>query len=186
MRAAQQPWWRRVASVRQVPRWGVTVQRERARRRPARCWMSYAATGNSTQEMHYLDTSAFLKLLVREVHTAAMARSVEGADLWSSTLLAVEAHRAARRLGVPADEVDALLDEVSLILPAAPTFKAAQSVGSPELRVPDALHLASALEIGDELESLITYDKRFAAAASALGLIVSSPGLPRDWWKADL
>jgi len=134
--------------------------------------------------MRYLDTSAFLKLLVREPHSSAMAVAVESADLWSSTLLAVEAHRAAVRLGVPADEVDALLDEVSLVLPAASTFHAAQSVGTDELRTLDALHLAAALEIGTELECVMTYDKRLASNADALGVVVSAPGLRVGWWSS--
>jgi predicted nucleic acid-binding protein len=133
--------------------------------------------------MQYLDTSAFLKLLIREQHSDAMAAAVEGADLWASTLLAVEAHRGALRLGVPTDEVDGLLSEVTLVLPAASTFHTAQAVGGAELRTLDALHLASALEIGIELESLVTYDRRLARGASSLGIAVSSPGLPELWWE---
>lgn len=133
--------------------------------------------------MHYLDTSAFLKLLVIEEHSEAFAEFVEGGDLWSSTLLAVEAHRAALRLNIAPAEVDELLDEISLILPAAPTFHSAQSVGNAELRMLDALHLAAAIEIGPELESLITYDRRLAAAADSLGLVVTSPGQRRRWWS---
>ena len=134
--------------------------------------------------MKYLDTSAFLKLLVREESSDAMVRSVEGGELWSSTLLAVEAHRAAMRLGVPVDEVDALLHEVSLVLPSASTFNTAQHVGSHALRTLDALHLATALEIGDELECVVTYDKRLGGAAAAVGLSVSAPGLDGDWWAS--
>ena len=48
----------------------------------------------------YLDTSAFLKLLVAEEHSAALRRHVRSLELWSSTLLGVEAHRAAPRLEV--------------------------------------------------------------------------------------
>jgi hypothetical protein len=99
-------------------------------------------------------------------------------------LLAVESHRAALRLGVPADEVDALLDQVSLVVPAASTFHAAQSIGDAELRTLDALHLAAALEIGVEVECVVTYDRRLANAASALGGVVSSPGLHDGWWKS--
>ena len=48
-----------------------------------------------------LDISALLNLLVREQHSEAMAETVADDDLWSSTLLAVQAHRAGLRLGVP-------------------------------------------------------------------------------------
>lgn len=43
------------------------------------------------------------------------------------------------------------------------------------LRSLDALHLATALEIRDELDGLVTYDDRMAAAAEALGLAVLAP-----------
>ena len=134
--------------------------------------------------MRYLDTSAFLKVLVREAHSDAMVAAVDGHELWSSSLLAVEAHRAAMRLGLEADEVDALLDDVSLVLPGTSTFLVARSIGGAELRALDALHLATAVEIGSELESLVTYDRRLAAAAASLGVAVSSPGLADGWWAS--
>jgi predicted nucleic acid-binding protein len=43
------------------------------------------------------------------------------------------------------------------------------------LRSLDALHLATALEVGDELDGLVTYDARMAAAAKTLGLAVLAP-----------
>ena len=43
------------------------------------------------------------------------------------------------------------------------------------LRSLDALHLATALEIGDELNWLVTYDGRMSAAAKTLGLRVLAP-----------
>jgi uncharacterized protein len=43
------------------------------------------------------------------------------------------------------------------------------------LRSLDALHLATALEIGDELDGLVTYDGRMSAAAETLGLLVLAP-----------
>jgi prevent-host-death family protein len=36
----------------------------------------------------------------------------------------------------------------------------------------DALHLATALEIGDDLDGLVTYDERMSIAAETLGLVV--------------
>jgi hypothetical protein len=43
------------------------------------------------------------------------------------------------------------------------------------MRSLDALHLAAALEIGDELEGVVTYDQRLAAGAEALGISVVAP-----------
>ena len=55
----------------------------------------------------------------------------------------------------------------------------------PALRTLDAVHLASALELGADLEAFVTYDARLAAAARGAGLTVVSPGAqltgaPRD------
>jgi hypothetical protein len=43
------------------------------------------------------------------------------------------------------------------------------------LRSLDALHLAAALEIGDELEAMVTYDHRLAQDAQTLGISVVAP-----------
>ena len=45
----------------------------------------------------------------------------------------------------------------------------------PVLRSLDAIHLASALQLGDELEGIVTYDRRLAEAARQLGIPVFSP-----------
>ncbi len=45
-----------------------------------------------------------------------------------------------------------------------------------KLRSPDALHLASAVLLGDELTHFVTYDHRLAAAAEANRLTVTAPG----------
>lgn len=44
-----------------------------------------------------------------------------------------------------------------------------------ELRTLDAIHLAAALEIGQDLGVMIAYDIRLKAAARAYGLAVDSP-----------
>jgi len=43
------------------------------------------------------------------------------------------------------------------------------------LRSLDAIHLAAALELGDELEAVVTYDSRMSSAAEAQGLDVAAP-----------
>jgi predicted nucleic acid-binding protein len=44
------------------------------------------------------------------------------------------------------------------------------------LRSLDAIHLAAARTLGDELSAIVTYDERMAAAAMRLGLSVDAPG----------
>lgn len=46
----------------------------------------------------------------------------------------------------------------------------------PALRTLDALHVATALSLGDELTAVVTYDTRMQEAAAALGMPVAAPG----------
>lgn len=135
--------------------------------------------------MHYLDTSAFLKILVAEAHSLALRVAIADADVWSSTLLAVEAHRAALRIGVSAADVDLRLAAVTLVVPSETMFVAARTVGTSELRTLDALHLSAALELGADLDAVVTYDRRLAKACDGEGLVVVAPGLDANWWKQD-
>ena len=51
----------------------------------------------------------------------------------------------------------------------------ASRLPDPLLRSPDAIHLATALLIREDVETLLTYDNRLAAAASEHGLVVAAP-----------
>ncbi|MDQ3632357.1 MAG: hypothetical protein M3417_14020 [Actinomycetota bacterium] len=52
----------------------------------------------------------------------------------------------------------------------------AAELGSPLLRSLDAIHLACALSIRDELSAFVVYDERLAETAAAAGLHVVAPG----------
>jgi predicted nucleic acid-binding protein len=124
----------------------------------------------------YLDTSAFLKLVVSEPESKAMRVWVErSGPCWSSQLLRSETMRAARRLGVDTAMVNEALDVVSLVTPAPSTFLLAAALEPPQLRTLDALHLAAALELGDDLGGVVTYDTRIIDAARAAGIAVITP-----------
>jgi len=43
-------------------------------------------------------------------------------------------------------------------------------------RALDAIHLATVLALGDDLEAIVTYDERMLEAAELLGLPTASPG----------
>ncbi|HVL99572.1 MAG TPA: hypothetical protein VM324_09810 [Egibacteraceae bacterium] len=45
------------------------------------------------------------------------------------------------------------------------------------MRSPDAIHLAAALDLGDELDVLVAYDERLVAAARSHGIDAAHPGL---------
>lgn len=130
----------------------------------------------------YVDTSAFVKLAVDEDcsdEMVAWARTEQdtGGGLWSSDLLRTEAVRGARRLGD--DELaqtHAVLDAFALIEVSRDTFVRAGEIGPAIMRSLDAVHLAAALELGDDLDGIVSYDDRMCAAARSIGIAVASPG----------
>lgn len=134
--------------------------------------------------MLYLDTSAFLKLIVDEEHSPDLRRALSGLTPWSSLLLDVEAHRAGRRLGLDARDVAEALHAVSLIWPSESTFATARTIAPDTLRTLDALHLAAALELGADLEAVVAYDRRLAQGCDEAGIDVVAPGRPAQWWRS--
>ena len=80
--------------------------------------------------------------------------------------------RAAPELVSAAAEVVA---QISVVEPSADVRARAATLGPPALRSLDAIHLATALEARSELQAVVTYDARLAAAATAEGLEVLAP-----------
>ena len=124
----------------------------------------------------YLDTSAFLKLLTVESESDAMRQwFLAHYAICSSQLLRTEVHRAARRLNIIDDDVETALECVSLILPSVSTFYTAGHLLPPSLRSLDALHVATALELGDDLEGMVAYDEHLISASLGAQLTVITP-----------
>lgn len=125
----------------------------------------------------YLDASALVKLVAPEAESAAMATFVdEHRSQATSVVGLVEVRRAAvRRPGVTETRVEDVLVRVVGIGFGPNLAAAAATIGPPTLRTLDAIHLASAAALGDDLEAFVTYDRRLAEAARALGMPVASP-----------
>ena len=124
----------------------------------------------------YLDTSAFIKLVRSEPESPALRRELAGRELLSSALLSVEGRRAARRYGEPAAKrAHAALTAITLIPLDQPILDTAAKLNPAELRSLDALHLATAVSLGEDLERLYCYDTRLTRAAQTLGIEVSQP-----------
>jgi hypothetical protein len=117
-------------------------------------------------ELLYLDSSALVKLVQREAETEALAAEVAnwGAHV-TSVVGAVEVRRAARRAGVDPARADDVLQRVSLVELDEGVRELAGSVDPVELRTLDALHLASAVSLEDDLGAFVCYDTRLAQAA---------------------
>ncbi|MBV8195832.1 MAG: PIN domain-containing protein [Candidatus Dormibacteraeota bacterium] len=126
----------------------------------------------------YLDTSAFLKLVVTEPESAALARVLERwPERASAALLRTEAIRALRRARLD-DRVGParrLIRRVRLISLDHSLLDRATELEPRNLRSLDALHLAAAATLGDDLGSFITYDDQLGAEATAAGFPVASP-----------
>ena len=133
----------------------------------------------SNARIAYLDTSAFLKLVVVERESPALRRFLLAwPQRTSAAIILTEAVRALRRAGYvqlvgPARR---LLRAMPLISLGGSLLDGAAEIDPPGLRSLDALHLAAASRLGSELGILITYDERLAAAAREHGMPVGSPG----------
>lgn len=128
--------------------------------------------------MFYCDTSALAKLVMNEEGTGRLQDALgHGAVLVSSELVRTELRRAVNRYEsnlVAATQ--RVLDGLVLVTVTADVLDDAAMILPPSLRSLDAIHLASALVLREELEAVISYDRRMLTAASALGLPVLSPG----------
>jgi predicted nucleic acid-binding protein len=125
----------------------------------------------------YLDSSAIVKLAVREPESLALRRYLRRRQpLVSSALARTEVMRALLPAG---DEALArgrsVLQRLDLVRVNDRILQAAGVLLPRELRSLDAIHLATAAELGAELDALVTYDDRMAAAAKRLGHRLAHP-----------
>jgi uncharacterized protein len=125
----------------------------------------------------YVDSSAIVKLVVAEPESKALRRYLARRQpLVSSALARTEVARALLPAG--ADVVargEEALRRVQLLRLNDRVLREAGRMQPVELRSLDAIHLASAREMGRSMRQIVTYDERMAAAAQASGFSVASP-----------
>lgn len=128
--------------------------------------------------MIYVDTSALLKLVWPESGSTGTTTLLEGrTDLVSSALLAVEARRGGiRNDPMTLPRIDLLLAEFDLLEVSGAVIETASRLPDPMLRSLDAIHLATAVLIREDIDVLVSYDDRLLAAAAAHGISTDSPG----------
>lgn len=131
----------------------------------------------SAEKVTYLDSSAIVKLVVREPESAALrAHLRRRRPLVSSALARTEVIRALLPLG---DRVIAhgqdILSRIELVRVSDSVLRAAGTLEPSELRSLDAIHLASARLFERDLRHLVTYDERMVEAARRLGIKTASP-----------
>lgn len=127
----------------------------------------------------YLDASALVKLVLVEDESAALtAFLATWSHLVSSAIVRTEVPRAAR--AVTTDQAvrtraEHVVTAVGLLPAGLGILADAASLSPPQLRTLDAVHLASALSLGDDLAGMVVYDTRLAEAARLAGITVHSP-----------
>lgn len=132
--------------------------------------------------MFYADTSALVKLVVIEPGSEALLDWLGRRDaaLATSDLARTELVRSVRRRAPEAiTQARDVLSRLLLVRADAQIFDEAARLMPPEVRSLDAVHLATALALGDDLEGVISYDLRMADAAHSLGLVVVTPRIPQ-------
>ena len=127
----------------------------------------------------YLDASALVKLVVVEPESGALFAFLgPRPERLSSALLLTEVPQALRRVhfaGAVRRRAQRLLARLALVDVDRRILAAAAALEPAELRTLDAIHLATALAVREDLAGLVTYDRRLAAAAERLDLEVFAP-----------
>ncbi|MFD3518497.1 type II toxin-antitoxin system VapC family toxin [Streptomyces sp. NPDC058657] len=143
--------------------------------------------------MIYLDSSALVKLIIREKETDALVNFLEGRPQQrhvTSELARTEVIRALRRARC-GPQGQHLMDESTFnrLLVAAETrlnatdqmavsidiFDAAGAFEEFNIRTLDAIHLATALMLGPALTGFVTYDNRLREHAENYGFQANAP-----------
>lgn len=125
----------------------------------------------------YLDSSALVKLLVPEPESRALRDVLRSwPERVSSVVSEIEVERVARRIGGGAfRRARSVLSRLALVELDEEVRRSAASLEPPELRTLDAIHLATALSLGDDLGALCAYDARLVDAAAVAGVDAVAP-----------
>lgn len=147
--------------------------------------MAGAERQQQSQGFLYLDTSALVKLLVREAESEAIeVELLRWSKLATSLVTNVELPRVVSRAR---EERPSLVVDGSLvlrgILASATTIPLderivgeAREVRPSSVGALDAIHVASALSLGDDLAAVATYDRRMQEALALAKIEVVAPG----------
>ncbi|MGD0273917.1 MAG: type II toxin-antitoxin system VapC family toxin [Gaiellaceae bacterium] len=132
---------------------------------------------SSAPAVAYVDSSALVKLAIPEPESDALRAELERWERHVSSALArVELVRACARVDVKARRIaEQIVNALDLIALDDRVLEDASLLGPLDLRSLDAIHLASALLLGDALGVAIAYDDRLVEAMSAAGIPTATP-----------
>jgi predicted nucleic acid-binding protein len=137
-----------------------------------------SSAGTASRLAAYLDASALVKLVWDEPESVELERAMHARDVVTSDLAVAEVPRAVRRRA-RADlsaELETLLQSVALVPLEIEVLSLAGALPGSDLGALDAIHVASALTIAEDIDVFVSYDRRQLDAASGMGLAVASPG----------
>lgn len=125
----------------------------------------------------YLDSSALVKLAIDEPESGALRHYLRRRrPLVSSALARTEVQRALLLEGEEGvARGRAVLGRVELVRINDWVLNTAGVLTPPDLRSLDAIHLATAGQLGEDLGQIVTYDDRMVDAAKRLGFKAVSP-----------
>jgi len=129
----------------------------------------------------YLDSSAIVKLVLQEPGSHELRATVSGVAVITSRVAVVEVAKAIVRVDQTAD-ARPVLEAFAFVELDEELAWSAGGTGRAMLRALGAIHVASAVMLGEAIAGFITYDVRQADAAEEAGLRVLSPGV--ELWSA--
>src|SRR4029079_14718682 len=125
----------------------------------------------------YMDSSALLKLVALEPESAALQAHLRDRPIQvASSIVIVELGRSlARNEELDPTMASAVIGRLVLVDADRRIMDRAAGLVPAALRSLDAIHLATAIEVRDSIEAVVTYDGRLASAARIHGFEVVAP-----------
>ena len=129
--------------------------------------------------MIYLDASAIVTYVLKRANVSALRGYLQGhadARTATSTVGLIETIRTCDRAGnFPNLMAQLFREHAELVITSEVRDRAANLPG--RIKTLDAIHVATAEMLGEELISIVTYDTQMAKVARSRGLPVASPGM---------
>lgn len=138
------------------------------------CWTRRRGTTKRVSII-YLDSSVALRTILDVPERSRLQEWTQApdAEYVSSRLLGTEVIRVLRREGLPLGMSKPLLDRVGTLAITPETFTVAEAI-EPHIKTLDALHVATALLVGEPV-TIASHDTTMKSVAAHVGLSVVDP-----------